>query len=425
MQYGMAVVDISDLDGVRYGIVAFGTFQPLMSNGEFAEAVLEPTRPRQPLSAEAYMNKFASAEGAKEIDKLQLEKYQLVGLDALEDLLRTAYAEQTHLNWVTFSHLSPAVIGSAIKSLKHARSISLCIDQINGAPAEIISALAAHSPPFDSLYLHQTPTRQTDQPTADFLAHLAAHPQLARTPNIFLTGIFSASLRRTILLSPQTFTPHFPPFLIQHLILRHTHPTDDDDDDDDDDESDVEDIYYYLGDTPYRAERFATGFLHLLRALAQGRTAAFPDPHSPDDLLRDTLCGAPPTLRDDDLFVAYEDEPATARAQVAPLPCENRSVPWLAARCGVPRALLFRGECWPLVRTAPDYSDADESEAAGLWSVVVDVGVSGEDGKPVVGPNNTLGALFDLSSDSEEDGSDSDDSDDEAEDMLHIYPGPD
>lgn len=101
--------------------------------------------------------------------------------------------------------------------------------------------------------------------------------------------------------------------------------------------------------------------------------------------MRDTLCGAPPTLRDDDLFVAYEDEPATARVQVTPLPCENRSVPWLAARCGVPRALLFRGECWPLVRTAPDYSDADESEAAGLWSVVVDVGVSGEDGKPVVG----------------------------------------
>lgn len=128
------------------------------------------------------------------------------------DLLRTAYAEQTHLNWVTFSHLSPAVIGSALKSLKHARSISLCIDQINGPPAELTSALAAHSPPFDSLYLHQTPTRQTDQPTADLLAHLAAHPQLARTPNIFLTGIFSAALRRTILLTPAHLHPPLSPF---------------------------------------------------------------------------------------------------------------------------------------------------------------------------------------------------------------------
>ena len=32
------------------------------------------------------------------------------------DLLRTAYAEQTHLDWVTFSHLSPEVIGSALEA---------------------------------------------------------------------------------------------------------------------------------------------------------------------------------------------------------------------------------------------------------------------------------------------------------------------
>ena len=112
-----------------------------------------------------------------------------------------------------FSHLSPEVIGSALgsDSLKHARSISLCIDHINGTPAELVSALATHTPPLDSLYLHQAPTRQTDQPTADLLAHLITHPQLARTPSLFLTGIFSTSLRRTILLPPHTFTPHSPP----------------------------------------------------------------------------------------------------------------------------------------------------------------------------------------------------------------------
>jgi hypothetical protein len=32
------------------------------------------------------------------------------------DLLRIAYSEQTHLDWVTFSHLSPEVIGSALGS---------------------------------------------------------------------------------------------------------------------------------------------------------------------------------------------------------------------------------------------------------------------------------------------------------------------
>jgi hypothetical protein len=98
LQYGMAVVDISDLDRVRYGIVAFGTSNPLMPDGEFAlESILEPTRQRRPLSAKAYMGKFAPmspiyegrrneclAAAAMEIDKLQMEKHQLVGLDALE-----------------------------------------------------------------------------------------------------------------------------------------------------------------------------------------------------------------------------------------------------------------------------------------------------------------------------------------------------
>ncbi len=93
LQYGMAVVDISDLDRVKYGIVAFGTTYPLMPYGQFAtQAVLESTRQRRPLSAKAYMSKFAPVDERDEcpaaetmgMDKLQMENYQLVGLDALE-----------------------------------------------------------------------------------------------------------------------------------------------------------------------------------------------------------------------------------------------------------------------------------------------------------------------------------------------------
>jgi hypothetical protein len=98
MGYGMAVVDISDLDCVRYGIAAFGTSRPLIlgEHGLFSsETVFEPTREWRPTSAKAYMEKFAPtiyagrgneclASVAMEVDKLQMEKYQLVGLDALE-----------------------------------------------------------------------------------------------------------------------------------------------------------------------------------------------------------------------------------------------------------------------------------------------------------------------------------------------------
>ena len=74
--------------------MAFGTTYPLMPSGEFStEAVLEPTRPRRPLSAKAYMRKFTpidernrneSSTAAMEMDTLQMEQYHLVGPDALE-----------------------------------------------------------------------------------------------------------------------------------------------------------------------------------------------------------------------------------------------------------------------------------------------------------------------------------------------------
>jgi hypothetical protein len=98
-QYSMVVVDISDLDRVRYGIVAFGTTTPFMELGRFAmDNIPEHTRPRRPLSVKAYIRKFAPfydcgrdevlAAAAAEMDKLQMEKYELVDLDALEGRTR-------------------------------------------------------------------------------------------------------------------------------------------------------------------------------------------------------------------------------------------------------------------------------------------------------------------------------------------------
>jgi hypothetical protein len=69
LAYGMAVVDISNLDAVRYGIVAFcilRVIQPprqpprrhTQSMTEYGPPFPEPQRQRKPLSAAEYMSKF-------------------------------------------------------------------------------------------------------------------------------------------------------------------------------------------------------------------------------------------------------------------------------------------------------------------------------------------------------------------------------
>lgn len=461
LEYGMVVVDISDLDRISYGLVTFGV---LLEASMFqSESVLEPDRPRRPLSAREYLDKVRGPGGliARERGLDKLDKSPLVSLEALEvvwpekdeqnsgisssaragrsgpcslseqvvtvlvsrlvvtpdrndlglgdslldaaesipnfpdllrrellshahklhqsrlaaELLQISYSGQSHLDWVTFSHLSPATISAALASpsLTHARSISLCIDQINGTPAELVSALT-HAPALTSLYLHQTPTRQTDDPSAALLTHLASTPLLSRTiTRLFLTGLFSAPLRRAILL-PSTFTPpaSSPLFPIQHIFIRH--PSENADDFTTRTPSELPTTtywpqYYHLATTPLSPARFATGFLALLRALATGATT---DNHGAGDLFVSTMCCAPPALEHPFHFRSAcgatgeeeEDEcQYTSRVEITPLPCENRAVPLLAVGCGVPLGRVHRAECWPLVRGLEE----------GKWSVVVDV----------------------------------------------------
>lgn len=71
--HGMVVIDISDLDRIRYGIVAFTLHHMAMANVppdrdydpveddppvRDPDPVLEEKRPRRPLSANSYMKKF-------------------------------------------------------------------------------------------------------------------------------------------------------------------------------------------------------------------------------------------------------------------------------------------------------------------------------------------------------------------------------
>lgn len=105
LDYGMVVVDISDLDRVSYGIVAFMAWRKLItpvatpwpqdevvvSYYEIVyeqEPTIEAERPRRPLSAVAYMDKVGyqdSWETKYAADFIQrLEKKPLVHIAALE-----------------------------------------------------------------------------------------------------------------------------------------------------------------------------------------------------------------------------------------------------------------------------------------------------------------------------------------------------
>lgn len=65
IEYGMVVIDISDLDKIRYGIVGFAIEiqgQDLDSGDDDVSGTGVPTveehRPRKPLSANEYMTRF-------------------------------------------------------------------------------------------------------------------------------------------------------------------------------------------------------------------------------------------------------------------------------------------------------------------------------------------------------------------------------
>ncbi len=75
VEYGMAVLDISDLDCIRYGIVGFTDEEPISARSYVEKYALDFNQVRRHLKW--------PHEG-RDLDGLQLDKYPLVGLDVLE-----------------------------------------------------------------------------------------------------------------------------------------------------------------------------------------------------------------------------------------------------------------------------------------------------------------------------------------------------
>lgn len=268
------------------------------------------------------------------------------------DLLSLAFAGQAHLDWVLFSGIAVSDLGAALQrdELRGAKSISLCIDTINGTAQEIIQTIWQSSAVFSELHFHQKPDRRGDQESTEILSHILSAPKgkslLQDCQVLLISGAFSAALRHEMWLPNNAdLSPLFRSFPVQHIFVRSSkHASEQDEEDENPGAHRFWARYYYLADGLFPPERLASGFLAFLAALAVPESGtANPLPF---------LACAPSKLSD----MSFRDNRPVC---VGPLPAENYAIPFLPLRTG----RMEKVECWPRVRTL----------VPGSWSVVVSV----------------------------------------------------
>ncbi|CAI7618667.1 unnamed protein product [Penicillium palitans] len=205
-------------------------------------------------------------------------------------ILRVAYAGQTHLNWVAFRNLAPAVIAATIASgeLRGASALSLCVDKFRvegdeGDLSDLVATLA-QSKTLKQLCFVQGPDRHSDDASARFFTQLllqgtssggsSADLAWLRDRIIYPTCAFSTSLRSRKFTSPSTtiFTQPYPVaqiFPVMHMLTFVGHQREDAAD------ADHQNSHYYnMGNTLLDPERFAVRFLSYLRSVGSGSDKA-------------------------------------------------------------------------------------------------------------------------------------------------------
>lgn len=182
-------------------------------------------------------------------------------------LLRLAYAGHRDLNWVLFKKLSFEAVASAIESaeLKEATSLSLCIDDLLGAPTTLIQTLSR----LDSLhriYFLQEPERTDDQDSRQLFLRIftdAEYSHLLESKVITFTHAFSAPLQHTSWLSAAEYRLVANVFPVQQMFVRHQIDVASN--------SEFRSDYFYLVDAVLKPEHFATGFLLYLCSIKTDR----------------------------------------------------------------------------------------------------------------------------------------------------------
>ncbi|KFZ02230.1 hypothetical protein V500_00338 [Pseudogymnoascus sp. VKM F-4518 (FW-2643)] len=437
IEWGMVVVDITNLDAVSYGIVGFSVGPMTFIKSRKHEKhppdligigfhfvpgelrVMDKMRPRRPMSAAKYMAEFEHTISPtnnvnkliakvpridvaamdlvwppsieQEIDLLLgslridanrslLEHYQaitsliqrilasedpdisilklartmpnfrevfsrvllqdsarLLRIPSSDRLITMAFVNGEHLSLEQLSNLPVEAISAVLSAPSMAKitSISICINTVQGTPAQLAHALSQVER-LRKLYFLQSPTRESDTLSAQLFAELASNPQILQRMDVMFAGAYSAALRRRFWLptAPRANLVQVAPleiFPVQQILVldqiysSHSH------------------IYVHLGDALLRPERFAAGFLIYIQSLLTST-----DEYTSQPMNLFSFSSAPSFL---------DSDPETA-AEISPIFAESFAVP---------KHIPLRTNRNPYRRCWPQMRDL----VPGGWTVIV------------------------------------------------------
>ena len=418
IEWGMVVIDITNLDAVSYGIVGFSVGPMTFIGSRYDEehppdlrggmvfafvrgelGVLEKKRPRRAMSAAEYMAKF-EGEGhfpetpTKNVNQLMgkvplinvaamdliwppsieedidmslsslhigagrslLDKYQattsliqrvlamedpdisvlkqartmpnfqevfsrallqdqarLLSMRSSDRLIIMAFVNGEHLSLEQLNNLPVETISAILSVPKFAKvtSISICIDRVQGTPAQLAHALSQVGR-LRKLYFLQSPTQGRETLSALLFVELAANPQILQRASVMFAGAYSAGLRKRLWLptAQESNGAQVAPLEIfpvqQILVLDQRYDT-------------QKHIYAYLGDALLKPERFAAGFLIYIQSLLTSE-----DSNTTQPMNLFSFSSAPSFL---------DSDPKTA-AEVSPILAESFAVPEYGLLCG-------------------------------------------------------------------------------------------
>ncbi|OJD13216.1 hypothetical protein AJ78_06308 [Emergomyces pasteurianus Ep9510] len=364
LEWGMVIVDISDLEVLHYGLVAFpvGPMEFMRDHQAALNAtdhdpgmevrwiyktgelrVMQEDRPRWPMSAAEYLAKFFEDEQPEEEMATALKKIPLIDVTAMElvwpprpeddaslvtsdagtwqeheniinvliqdlimgqyfepsmfdgirslpafheilrhcilkdsgqlnipnELMELAFLDGSHFSLEQISQLSPHTISLLLEvpSMGHVESISVCLDTIQGTPAQLADVLA-RCKRLRKVYVMQCPKTPEHILSVQLFEALAVHPGLLCQLDVVIAGAHAAGLRKEKWL-PEITNPssmQMAPldiFPVQQMLIKGYHG------------------YWpgshgstYLGDTLLKPQRLVSGFLLYLQSAVMFEKAA-------------------------------------------------------------------------------------------------------------------------------------------------------
>lgn len=234
-------------------------------------------------------------------------------------LVRLAFTHNNHLSLEQLKHFSTDLILVAWNVLDRIdndsnnklTSVSLCVDSVQGTPAELADIISQLDT-LREIYLLQNPTQECDNLSIRLLEELAARPPVLSRAKVILAGAYSSALRKRLWLPTATSSSNpiaiqsalLAVFPIQHILVRHGRDL----------PQSSPDRYIYhsvsLYDGLLKPQQFASGFLLYLSTL-------LPDDYFNPKAQVFSFSSCPASLAAD---------PSSA-AEVSPILAENFALP--------------------------------------------------------------------------------------------------